>query len=49
MTKRGWKRSVTSVSYKRLVSTRRGSDLWPLSALALMWTWPPLGGSEAKT
>ena len=34
---------------KRLALARRDCDLWPLSALALMWTWPPLGGSERRS
>ena len=39
--------TARGVSHKRQVSTCRGGDLWPLGASAPMWTWSPLGGSEA--
>ena len=35
-----------AASHGRPVSTGRDGDLWPLSASALTWAWPPLGGSE---
>ena len=56
-----WKRRVLGRAEPSLVTrnlrreqqapsiTRRDCDLWPLSTSVLMWTWPPLGGSEAKT